>query len=258
MKDFKHPLFDEVFYFNKLGSTSSKVERLINSNAASGNFLCIAGEQSSGKGRGKNSWLSPAGGLWLTAALYGFNFQSNITIFTGICIHKTLSELFPSISNNLTIKWPNDIYLNNKKLCGILSSNLSGKKYHLIGIGINTNLIELDEILAPNATSLQIELDRSVDNNEILTQFFNIYASALPNFVEGELDVKYFNQHSLLKGLHIELDTDYDIFRGKVKGIDKSGALQIELKSGMIQPFYAGSVVSWENNKRSYHANPNR
>ncbi len=245
MKDFKHPLFDEVLYFNKLNSTSLKAERLINSNTAQGNFLCLAGEQSSGKGRGKNSWVSPIGGLWLTAALYGFNFQSNITIFTGICIHKTLSELFPSITDNLKIKWPNDIYLNDKKLCGVLSSNLSSKKYHLIGIGINSNVTELDEILAPNATSLQIEFDSSVDNEQILTSVFDNFAFALPGFVEGELDVKYFNQHSLLKGLQIELDTDFDTFRGKAKGIDKNGALLIELKSGMIQPFYAGSIISW-------------
>jgi len=57
--------------------------------------------------------------------------------------------------------------------------------------------------------------------------------------------VKYFNQHSLLKGHQIELNTDFDIFRGKAKGIDKNGALLIELKPGMIQPFYAGSVISW-------------
>ena len=163
MRDFEHPLFDEVLYFNKLGSTSSKAERLINSNTANGNFLCMAGEQTSGKGRGKNSWLSPTGGIWLTAALYGFSFQSSITIFTGICIHKTLSELFPSISDKLKIKWPNDIYLNDKKLCGILSSNLSGRKYHLIGIGLNTNIEKFDEVLAPNAASLQLKLGRRVD-----------------------------------------------------------------------------------------------
>ena len=246
LKDFKHPLFDEVLYFNKLGSTSSKAERLINSNTVQGNFLCLAGEQSSGKGRGKNSWISPAGGLWLTAALYGFNFQSSITIFTGICIHKTLSEIFPSISDKLKIKWPNDIYLNDKKLCGILSSNISSRKYHLIGIGLNTNVAELNENLTLKATSLQIELGKEVNSEEILTSIFDNFASALPSFVEGELDIEYFNQHSLLKGLHIELDTDYDIFRGKEKGINKNGALQIELKPGMIQPFYAGSVISWE------------
>jgi len=245
LKDFKHPLFDEVLFFNKLGSTSSKAERLINSNTANGNFLCMAGEQTSGRGRGKNSWLSPTGGIWLTAALYGFNFQSNITIFTGICIHKTLSELFPSISDKLKIKWPNDIYLDNKKLCGILSSNLTGRKYHLIGIGLNTNIGELDERMAPNATSLQIELGKLVDNEKLLAIIFDNFASALPDFVEGKLDVKYFNQHSLLKGHQIELNTDFDIFRGKAKGIDKNGALLIELKPGMIQPFYAGSIISW-------------
>ncbi len=79
----------------------------------------------------------------------------------------------------------------------------------------------------------------------ILTIFFDNFASELPRFVEGELDIKYFNKNSLLKGLQIELDTDFDVFRGKAKGLDKNGALLIELKPGMIQPFYAGSVISW-------------
>jgi len=245
MKDFEHPLFDEVFYSKKVGSTSNKVENLITSNQAQGNFLYIAGEQTSGKGRGKNSWFSPAGGLWLSAALYGFNFQSNITIFTGICLHKTICELFPSIAEELKIKWPNDIFLQDDKICGILSSHLESRKYHIIGIGLNTNVLELDEKLAPGSASLQIELGHLIDDQKLLSTFFDNFASALPEFVEGILDIKYFNKNSLLKGLQIELDTDYDVFRGKVKGIDKNGALLIELKSGMIQPFYAGSVITW-------------
>jgi len=245
MKDFQHPLFDEVIYFKKIGSTSSKAESLIKSNSAQGNFLCLADEQTSGRGRGKNSWVSPKGGLWLTQALYGFSFKSNITIFTGICLHKTFIELFPSISQNLKIKWPNDIYLNDKKICGILSSHLSNRKYHLIGIGINTNIEQFDDELKTSATSLQIELKKPIDNNKLLSTFFNNFASALPGFVEEELDVKYFNKHSLLKGLQIKLDTDYKTFKGEAKGLDKNGALLIELKPGMIQPFYAGSVISW-------------
>lgn len=245
MKDFKHPLFDEVYFYKKSVSTSKQAIKLIKDQTAQGNFLVIADEQSGGIGRNKNKWFSPLGGIWMTAGLYGFSVASNLTIFTGISIHKALCDLFPQIRERLKIKWPNDIYFNEKKICGILSSNLSGRKYHLIGIGMNTNIEELDEILAPNATSLQIELCKDVDNEEILTRIFDNFASALPNFVEGKFDVKYFNQHSLLKGLQIELDTDFDTYRGKVKGIDKNGALLIELKPGMIQPFYAGSIISW-------------
>ncbi len=245
MKDFKHPLFDEIYLFKKSVSTSKQAIKLIKDQTAQGNFLVIADEQSGGIGRNKNKWFSPLGGIWMTAGLYGFSVSSNLTIFTGISIHKALCDLFPQIREKLKIKWPNDIYLNDKKLCGILSNNLNSRKYHLIGIGMNTNVKEFDVNLAPNATSLQIELDNLVDNKSILTHIFDGFASALPNFIEGELDVKYFNQHSLLKGLQIELDTDYDTFRGRAIGIDKNGALLIELKPGMIQPFYAGSVISW-------------
>ena len=136
-------------------------------------------------------------------------------------------------------------FLKNNKICGILSSHLESRKYHIIGIGLNTNVLEFDEELAPRSTSLQIELGQLIDNQKLLSKFFDNIASALPEFVEGNLDVKYFNLNSLLKGLQIELDTDYDVFRGKAKGIDKNGALLIELKPGMIQPFYAGSVIDW-------------
>ena len=246
MKDFKHPLFDEIYYFDKIKSTNLKAKKLIKDGTVRGNFLLISRIQSGGIGRNQNCWFSPDGGIWITVGLYGLTVSSNFTIFTGICIHKPLTELFPEIKSNLKIKWPNDIYLNNKKLCGILSSNLQAEKYHLLGIGLNSNVCEMPFELDDIAISLRKELDHDIDNKVLVTKIFDNFASDLADFIEGKLDVKYYNEHSLLKGRTIELDTDFDKFTGIAKGINKSGALLIELKPGMIQPFYAGTVISWD------------
>jgi len=245
MNNFSHPFFDDVIYYNKLDSTSKRAEKLIKANEVQGNFLVIAGKQSSGIGRMKNSWFSPKGGIWITAAIYGLSVESNLTIFTGICIHQALIELFPEIKSKLKIKWPNDIYLSDKKLCGILSKHLLARKYHLIGIGVNSNITVFPDELTNTATSLQKELRTDVDNTEMMRTIFDKFSEYLPEFIEGKLDIKYFNRYSLLKGKKVELDTDFDKFSGIAKGINKSGALLIELKPGMIQPFYAGTAVSW-------------
>ena len=246
MKDFQHKLFDEVHYFEKVRSTNIKAQKLIKDASVYGNLLVISRIQSGGIGRNRNRWFSPNGGLWMTAALYGLSVASNLTIFTGICIHKTIIKLFPKLVADLKIKWPNDIYLGDRKLCGILSSKLQNEKYHLLGIGLNSNVCELPEEMVDIAVSLKQYLNIDVDNKMLAAELFDLFAQDLPQFIEGNLDTKYFNQYSLLTNKNIILDTDFDQFSGLYKGINKSGAILIELKPGMIQPFYAGSVISWE------------
>ena len=224
----------------------NEANRLIKSEQGGGNFLIITDTQTGGFGRKGNSWFSPGGGIWLTAALYGLSVTSNLTIFTGICLHKSLSEIFPEIQADLKIKWPNDIYLGNRKLGGILTNYLQFFKYHLIGIGLNSNVEKIPSGITGIAVSLKNVLKIKIDNAAILKSFFNIFAAELPAFIEGNLDRDYFNQHSFLKGKKILLDTNFDKYGGFAKGINKKGALLLELKSGMMQPFITGTVVEWD------------
>ena len=119
-------------------------------------------------------------------------------------------------------------------------------RYHLIGIGLNSNNDAFPNELSDIATSLQLELRTGVDNTEVVRKIFDKFAQNLPGFIERSLDMKYFKKHSLLLNKRVELDTDFDKFTGITKGINKSGALLIELKPGMIQPFYVGTVVRWD------------
>lgn len=246
MKNFSHLLFDEVYTYDKIVSTSKQAEKLIRNQNVQGNFLVIAAKQSGGIGRNRNHWFSPEGGIWLTTALYGLQTPPSIPLFTGICIHKTLCSTFPNLASKLTLKWPNDIYLENRKLSGILSQKMEAFNYHLLGIGLNSNICELPEDLKENAISLRSVLKREIDNRDLIIKLFDLIASDLPEFVENNFDSSYFNQHSFLNGKQIVLDTDFDRYAGKCKGVNKDGALLIELKSGMIQPFYAGTVLNWK------------
>ncbi|MBT3168984.1 MAG: biotin--[acetyl-CoA-carboxylase] ligase [Candidatus Cloacimonetes bacterium] len=240
MEKFTHKLFDEIIELKSINSTSKFAEKLIKNKEINGNFLVISETQTAGKGRNKNSWFSPEGGIWMTAALYSLPSEMGLTIFMGNCIHRAISELFPKLK--LQIKWPNDIFLENEKLCGILSSQMSYFNYHLIGIGINTNVEKFAENL--NAISLKNVVEKKVQNNLIIEKIFEIFTEDFPFFIENGIDVKYFQKFDYLKGKKVVLDTDFDRFEGVVKGINKTGAILLKLKSGMIQPFYAGSILT--------------
>jgi len=78
-----------------------------------------------------------------------------------------------------------------------------------------------------------------------MKRIFDRIREELPAFIEDALDLDYYNKNSLLIHRNIELDTDFDKFSGESLGINKSGALILKLDSGMIQPFYSGTITSW-------------
>jgi BirA family biotin operon repressor/biotin-[acetyl-CoA-carboxylase] ligase len=219
-------------------------QKMIQNGDVNGNFLIIADEQSNGKGRQTAGWYSPAGGLWFTMALYGLPLDSSLTIFTGIIIHQAILELFPELEGRLKIKWPNDIMLDEKKLCGILTTHLGQKNYFLVGIGIDTNIGEFNPEISSIAISLKQALNREVEHQELLSVLFHFYAEELPEFMDSRLKnyLDYYKAHCYLKGRSILLSTEFEGFNGKVQGINSKGALLLEMQEGMIQPFYSGSV----------------
>jgi BirA family biotin operon repressor/biotin-[acetyl-CoA-carboxylase] ligase len=245
MPNFEHSFYDEIYTYNSLNSTNKHAEKLIKQRSAVGNFLILANKQTGGRGRRSNRWFSPAGGLWFSVALYGININSSLSLYAGICAHKVLQEMFPEL--DFKLKWPNDVYCNGKKVGGILTQYLANYKYHIVGIGLNTNLDELEEEITNLATSLQMETEKKIDNAAILTMFSDIFAMNLPELMEtGKLDAAYFNQFSLLKNKKITLDTDFDKFSGISKGINKRGAILLEIAPAMVQPFYAGTISEFK------------
>lgn len=131
----------------------------------------LAHYQKKGMGRGGKKWFSPPGGIWLTLILRpSFSLEhSNIinAIFTTSC-----AEVLHSFNISPVIKWPNDILINGRKICGILAQTKSGNnmEYVLVGIGINLNteIKDFPDELKNTATSLRQETGKKIKYDKFL------------------------------------------------------------------------------------------
>ncbi|SFC57105.1 biotin--[acetyl-CoA-carboxylase] ligase [Clostridium uliginosum] len=176
----------DIKYFNELTSTNDKAKELGKSDVQSGT-LVIAEKQTLGKGRFDRQWISPNGGIWFTLILRPDippTEASKITQIAAASIYKALLELDIKVN----IKWPNDIFLNGKKICGILTEmkcDMDRIHYLIVGVGINAN-IESNDIpneLKEIATSLKIELKQNFKRTEILANFLNHFEQLYNKFI---------------------------------------------------------------------------
>ncbi|MBU0533726.1 MAG: biotin--[acetyl-CoA-carboxylase] ligase [Candidatus Omnitrophica bacterium] len=163
-----HPLY----IYTQLDSTQTTAKILAENGAKEGATI-LAYSQKKGTGRNGKKWFSPEGGVWFTVILRpSFSLeQTNIinVIFTTAC-----AEVLHSFKiSKPTIKWPNDILINGKKICGILTQTKSGNdiEYALVGVGINLNagIKDFPKELNNTATSLGNETGKRIKLDEFLT-----------------------------------------------------------------------------------------
>ncbi len=131
-------------------------------------------KQERGYGRKGSGWFSPAGGLYFSVILPKSNIDDlqTLTILAAYIVSKVVKESF---TVEPLIKLPNDVYLNGKKICGVLTENVIGTevKSSVMGIGLNTNIEGFPPELENTATSLKIELKKDIDNETILSQIID-------------------------------------------------------------------------------------
>jgi BirA family biotin operon repressor/biotin-[acetyl-CoA-carboxylase] ligase len=170
--------------YKTLKSTNLKAKELAKKGADPWTIV-IAEEQTGGYGRKKTAWSSPDGGLYFSTILPKSNIDDlqTLTILAAFICAKTIKENF-----NLEpfIKLPNDIWINGKKISGILTENVIGRdvKLSVMGIGLNTNIRKFPKDLENIATSLKIELGKEVDNQKILKQIIKALKEQLRTISE--------------------------------------------------------------------------
>ena len=179
--------------FKEISSTNQKAKKLAFNGAAPW-LVVVAEKQIAGYGKGKVPWFSPQGGLYFSIILPKSKVDEHsfistrrplfgeerarviedlqtLTILAAFIVAKVIKENF-----NLEpfIKLPNDVWVNGKKIAGILTENVIGQevKLSVIGIGLNTNIEKFPKELENSATSLKIELGREVNNEKILKKIF--------------------------------------------------------------------------------------
>lgn len=158
-------MMEAIFhYYEEIDSTNEEIKRLIRSGCPEAT-VASAGTQTAGKGRRGHSWISPVGVSVATSiALYPVHVPTEkiprLTIVSAMAVAEAVEELYPLKTQ---IKWPNDILINNRKICGILTeadASNNHVNYVVVGIGVNVHHRSFPPEIADMATSLDIELDR--------------------------------------------------------------------------------------------------
>ena len=240
-----------IQFFEEVDSTNDVAFQLAISGVPEGTVV-IADSQTRGKGRLKRQWQSPPGcniytSIVLRPAIEPV-FAPQITLMTGVAVAGLLSVYCP---DNVTLKWPNDVQIRGKKVCGILTemsaSATKGVDFIIVGIGINVNVerVDFDESFRDIATSLKEEAGSEISRLDLTVKLFDnleyLYTRLL---TEGFGSLKdMWLRYSDMVGKHIQVVFNDNVQAGEVLGIDDFGALIISDANDVIRRIMAGDAT---------------
>ena len=233
-----------VLYYPSVGSTVAMAKDEALAGAAEGTVI-IADEQTVGRGRLDRRWVSPPGCIALSLVLYLRASQlTSLMMVASLAVTNTIQNV---TGLKADIKWPNDVLMDGKKVCGILvesGQRTDGEPYADIGIGINVNveMADIGPVLKP-ATSLSDELGKEVSRLEIVRQLLveieRLYL--LPE--EGEEVYRQWRYNLVTLGQRIRADAGDVVFEGIADDVDEDGQLGIILDDGSLIFLAAGDVT---------------
>ncbi|HRY83120.1 MAG TPA: biotin--[acetyl-CoA-carboxylase] ligase [Candidatus Cloacimonadota bacterium] len=213
-------------YYKELDSTMLELERL-HSIAPRSQFLIRAENQISGMGRSRNRWYSPAGGLWFSFNQFYPWVVDSFALYIGYCLHKTLVRLYPSLADDIRIKWPNDLYWQKFKLAGILSRFSPFEDNYSVGIGINTNN-EISDYEGIETISLRKIVGSMISNQYLLQSIMQEVNDSLDTLNEPGQYLDYCDQQLYRKGELATLDMGEKKVSGVINSLSKTGGIIID------------------------------
>lgn len=237
-----------VIYYDETDSTNNRAKEAGNNKEPHGT-LFVADMQMAGKGRRGRVWKSPSGSsIYMTILLYPDIppvKAPQLTLIMAIAVAEGIREI---TGLETKIKWPNDIVVNGKKICGILtemSTEIDYINHVVIGIGINVNMESFPEDIAKTATSLRIEAGKEFRRFELIAAIMEHFEKAYEAVCEaGSLKPIMEDYNRLLVNCGrrvrvLEPEHEYDAL---ALGIDKTGELQVECEDGSRKSVFAGEV----------------
>jgi len=237
-----------IQYFEELDSTNKKIDELARDGAEHGTVI-VADKQTAGKGRRGRTWESPAGtNLYFSILLRPEIEVEKAPMLTLIMAYSVAKVLQEEWRLETSIKWPNDLVISGKKICGILTEMvLDGSQigHVVVGTGINVNVTEFPEELSDKATSLYLEskviFDRKKLLNEVLKEFWKQYN----NFLEVQ-DLSFmkeaYNEILVNRGKEVLVLEPGNEYQAVAHGINDVGELLVEKNDGSKAAVYAGEV----------------
>lgn len=243
----------KVVYAPEIDSTNNEAKRNAENGAKDGT-LYITESQTSGRGRRGRQWVSPSGsGIWMTLLLRPQINPANASMLTIVAamavtmaIRRAVAETGADVE--CYIKWPNDVVINKKKVCGILtemSAELDCIHYVVIGIGINVNTTEFADEIKETASSLFVETGKNIKRSRIVALFAEEFTKYYQKFLNtGDLSglVQDYNELLINAGRQVRICDAKEEFTGVAAGIDSHGELLVTKEDGTQAVISAGEV----------------
>jgi BirA family biotin operon repressor/biotin-[acetyl-CoA-carboxylase] ligase len=239
----------EIIHFDTIASTNTKAKELADKGALEGTVI-ISEEQSGGRGRLGREWTSPKyKGIWMSIILRPQVDPSEISKVTQVAAAAVV-KAGQQMGYDLYVKWPNDIIMNDKKICGILtemSGELNQINYVVLGIGVNANLDigDFPDDLREKASSIMIESGIQVNRQELCAKILNHFEALYDSFIKDKQGIEAIDicrEQSILIGKNVSVIRGNDSFDALVLDLNPAGELVVRKKDGTKERLFSGEV----------------
>lgn len=237
----------DLVVFENIDSTNAYLRSIKQHDAIT---VCLAEQQTSGRGRFNREWYSPFAKNIYLSCLYSFHRDiselSGLSLVISLAVIKTLKAF--GVDEKLFVKWPNDIVYDQKKISGSLieiQAETHGSCHAVIGVGVNVNMLaDADQRITQQWSSMQQILGRYVDRNEVCIQLLNTMFDYLSRFEKNGLRsfVEEWQQSDWLMNKMIAVTSVNETIQGRVMGINEQGHLLLALQDGKARAFSSGDT----------------
>jgi BirA family biotin operon repressor/biotin-[acetyl-CoA-carboxylase] ligase len=230
-----------IHHYYKIGSTNTAAMEAGSAGAPEGSVF-LAEQQTAGRGRGANQWHSERStGIYCSVLLRPALPPSDVLVITlaaGLAVHSVVQEIDSRVLPDL--KWPNDVLIDEKKFCGILTemnAEVTRVRYIVVGLGINVNQSSFPTDLQTIATSLRLATGTEWSRVELCTALLKSldreYRGLLENPEAAASILRRFQERSSsVRGRHVEIEENADL-EGVTEGLDSRGFLQVRTAQGL-------------------------
>lgn len=237
-----------IVYYETTDSTNVRAKRLAEEGAEHG-MLVVADRQESGKGRRGRSWDSPrAGNIYMSLLIRPDFSPIKAPMLTLVMAYSVAQVILKKEELNVKIKWPNDIVLNKKKVCGILtemSAEIDYVNHVVIGVGMNVNEKEMAPEYSQTGTSLYIEGKQPVKRGELVAEIMKAFEENYELFLKTE-DLSGiqdgYNQLLINEDRDVLVLEPGQEYQAHALGINRHGELMVRKEDGTIENIFAGEV----------------
>ncbi len=241
-------LGNKIIYKDTVASTNTIAKDLAVKGEKEGTVV-IGNHQTAGKGRLGRTWVSPYGtGIWMSVILRPDIVPTQapfITILAALAVARSIEQVSGVKSG---IKWPNDIVLDKRKVCGILtemSAEIERVNHIVVGIGINVNIDtnEFPEELKNSATSIKIATGKEIDRKQLVQRILENFESIYIHAQTGrESLLEQYRNYSLTIGHQVKVLWQNSETEGKAIEITEDGELLVETNDGKVIKVFSGEV----------------